>query len=73
MYTTNSWRAPIAIYGRYEWKICLGCHAESALFQTPRNDASAHKGVLDGIQSQTMSCTDCHQKAHPPREKRSSK
>lgn len=72
-YTTNSWEAPVALYGEYSWEICLGCHAQSALFKAPRNDDSAHEGVLEAVLNNEISCGECHGEAHPPREERSTK
>lgn len=70
-FTTKSWHAPIALYEPYQWAICLGCHAESNLFKAPRNDATAHEGVLEAVMKKEMGCTDCHDMAHPGPEQRS--
>ena len=71
--TLDLWEAPIALSMPYNWKICLGCHAESGLFKAPRNDAEAHDGVIAEVLKGDLTCGDCHGLAHPAREARSSK
>ncbi len=67
----SSWKAPIKLYHPYKWTICLECHANSSLFKAPRNDETAHEGVLEGVMKGEIGCTDCHQSAHPAPEERS--
>ena len=71
-FTADNWEAPIALYsGTYRWSICLQCHAESQVFQKPRNDDEAHEDVLEMVMSGEAGCTDCHETAHLPPEERS--
>jgi nitrate/TMAO reductase-like tetraheme cytochrome c subunit len=70
---TDSWQPPIRLSHPYNWKICLDCHANSALFKAPRNDPAAHDGVLGMVLKGEVTCTDCHELAHPAPEQRSIK
>jgi nitrate/TMAO reductase-like tetraheme cytochrome c subunit len=72
-YTANTWRPPIRLFHPYKWRICLGCHAASALFQTPRGDPAAHDGVLQAVVKGEMGCADCHALAHPAPAERSTR
>ncbi len=72
-YTADTWRPPIRLFHPYPWRICLGCHAESALFKAPRGDAGAHEGVLEGVAKGETGCTDCHVLAHPEPAARSTR
>lgn len=69
----DAWQPPIKLFKPYNWRICLQCHAESALFRSPRNGGEAHDGVLAGVLKGETTCGDCHGLAHPAREARSSK
>ncbi len=69
----DTWEAPIQAQQPYQWRICLGCHGNSALFKAPRENDSAHEGVIKEVLAGETACTDCHESAHPPREKRGSK
>lgn len=71
--TFDTWEPPIALPKPYNWRICLDCHAESALFEAPRGDEEAHEGVLTAVLESEMTCGDCHGLAHPERETRSTK
>lgn len=67
-FTTNTWEPPIKLYEpTYNWTICLGCHAQSQVFQ----NEESHEGVVEGILAGEVGCTDCHETAHPAREERS--
>lgn len=70
-YTSGRWQPPIHLFAPYKWRICLGCHAESARFQAPRGDASAHDGVVPAVLAGETGCTDCHGSAHPEPAERS--
>lgn len=69
----DRWEPPIALSKPYNWRICLDCHAESALFKAPREYDEAHEGVLREVLDGETTCGDCHGLAHPEREARSSK
>ncbi len=69
----GAWETPIKLYHPYQWTICLGCHANSALFKAPRAARTAHDGVLNAVLKGAAACTSCHNLAHPAREKRASK
>ncbi|MDX1583826.1 MAG: NapC/NirT family cytochrome c [Thermoanaerobaculia bacterium] len=69
----DRWEPPIELSSPYNWRICLDCHAESALFQAPRNYAEAHEGVLEEVLAGETTCVDCHVLAHPEPEERRSK
>lgn len=71
--TFGTWEPPIKLSSPYRWTICLGCHSNSARFRAPRGDATAHEGVLEGVVEGKAGCTDCHDAAHPPRERRSTR
>jgi len=70
-YTTRTYQLPIKMRHPYDFSFCLYCHASSALFQQPRKEPGAHEGVLEAVVKKEATCTDCHELAHPPREKRS--
>jgi len=70
-YSFHTYKLPIQLKYPYDLSICLNCHAESALFQRPRNDPEAHAGVLEGVMNNEISCLTCHGQAHPPGEERS--
>lgn len=72
-YTLDSWEAPVELYTPYKWSICLDCHEGAGYFNAPREDETAHEGVLELVKSGEFGCTDCHNSAHPPREERSTK
>ena len=72
-YTSGRWEPPIRLFAPYKWRICLGCHAESALFKAPRGDGSAHDGVVRAVLAGETGCTDCHAPAHPEPGERSTK
>lgn len=72
-YTSGRWQPPIRMFAPYRWRICLGCHAESARFKVPRGDGSAHEGVVRAVLAQETGCTDCHVPAHPEPGERSRK
>lgn len=72
-YTTGAWSPPIHLFRPYPWRICLGCHEQSALFKAPRGDPSAHEGILAAVGRGESGCTDCHPLAHPEGAARSTR
>ena len=70
---TGKWDTPIELRNPYNWTICLACHGNSARFRAPRGDASAHEGVLQAVLEGEMTCTMCHEMAHPAPEERNSR
>ncbi|MBI4027281.1 MAG: NapC/NirT family cytochrome c [Verrucomicrobia bacterium] len=71
--TLNTWTPPIKLPGAYPWRICLGCHGNSARFKAPRKEPAAHEGLVAEVLKGGLACTDCHPSAHPPREQRSTR
>ena len=59
---TGSYKLPIKMSKRYNFAICLDCHAESAKF----DKEAAHDGVVKETAAGKGNCLDCHDSPHPP-------
>jgi nitrate/TMAO reductase-like tetraheme cytochrome c subunit len=64
---SGRWQAPIEISKPYQFRICLNCHAGAVRFE----NQEVHEGVIDDVVNGEISCTDCHEPAHPARSERS--
>lgn len=65
-YTTGTYEEPIRYRGAYSNGSCLTCHRK-----TPRFGAVASHGTIrDRLEASTMSCLNCHGRAHPSRAAR---
>lgn len=65
-YTTQTYREPIEARVVFKNKNCLNCHADTPLFER----VSSHQTVREQLDSNAMSCLNCHGRAHPTREQR---
>jgi hypothetical protein len=65
-YTTHTYHEPIVGRVVYRNRNCLKCHDD-----TPRFDAvPSHHTVRGQLEDNTMSCLNCHGRAHPTHEQR---
>jgi cytochrome c nitrite reductase small subunit len=60
-YTTGTYSEPIEFRGTYNNQNCLDCHEETVKFQ----GVTSHGTVLERLRTSSMSCLNCHGRAHP--------
>ena len=63
-YVTGTYSYPLKLYGHYDVRACLGCHAQSEPFrgQPAHTDPDMQAALLDG----SLTCWGtCHAPAHP--------
>ncbi|MBK8207036.1 MAG: hypothetical protein IPK87_09635 [Planctomycetes bacterium] len=65
-YTTRSYEEPIKYRGVFPNDNCLKCHAPTPKFQAVPSHATVRARLADN----TLSCLNCHGRAHPSREQR---
>ena len=65
-YTTRTYDEPIEYRGRFSNDNCLKCHAGTPKFTT----VPSHTTVGERLGESTLSCLNCHGRAHPSRTAR---
>ncbi|MEH0155839.1 hypothetical protein V6R21_16965 [Limibacter armeniacum] len=67
-YVTNTYEEPIAYRGEFNYGNCLSCHENDYRFTR----VAEHEPVLSNLTSAnpTLSCLNCHGRAHPERSRR---
>lgn len=65
-YTTKTFEEPIIGRTPFKNQNCLKCHLASPRFAS----VASHKAVMKHLTASSMSCLNCHGKAHPTREQR---
>jgi nitrate/TMAO reductase-like tetraheme cytochrome c subunit len=65
-YTTRTYQEPIKFRGVFRNDNCLKCHAGTPKFEAGPNHAALAPRLADS----TLSCLNCHGRAHPTREQR---
>jgi hypothetical protein len=65
-YTTGTYHEPIVYRGVYNNQNCLNCHDDTRKFDA----VQSHKTVRGQLDSNVMSCLNCHGQAHPTRAQR---
>ncbi|TRX60137.1 hypothetical protein FNH22_08800 [Fulvivirga sp. M361] len=67
-YVTGTYSEPIVFRGEFDSQNCLNCHQGTPSFE----NLKAHEPVVLNLEKETstISCTNCHGKAHPTRAQR---
>lgn len=65
-YTTMIYEEPIKLRGRFDNANCIKCHAGMPKFEA----GVSHRTVRDLLNDSSMSCLNCHGRAHPSRAAR---
>ncbi len=65
-YTTQSYVEPIKLRGRFDNDNCLKCHQGAPRFEA----VASHHTVQALLHDSSMSCLNCHGRAHPTRAQR---
>ena len=65
-YTTNTYDEPIEYRGRFPNDNCLKCHEGTPKFEA----VQSHHTVQGRLDLSTLSCLNCHGRAHPSRSAR---
>lgn len=65
-YTTATYHEPIEYRGRFPNDNCLKCHAGTPKFAA----VQSHKTVSERLGESSLSCLNCHGRAHPSRTAR---
>ncbi len=67
-YITNTYEEPIVYRGEFNSMNCMSCHAGTPNFES----LSVHEPVVANLakEESTISCTNCHGRAHPTRAQR---
>lgn len=65
-YTTATYEEPIKFRGVFHNDNCLKCHAGTPIFER----VPSHNAVRARLTDSSLSCLNCHGRAHPTREQR---
>jgi len=65
-YTSRTYSEPIKFRGHYNNHNCLHCHNETRNFE----GVKSHQAVRALLTDSSVSCLNCHGRAHPSREQR---
>jgi cytochrome c nitrite reductase small subunit len=65
-YTTATYTEPIVYRGRFPNHNCLKCHDGTPKFEA----VQSHQTVRGHLDDDTLSCLNCHGRAHPTRSAR---
>lgn len=65
-YTTNTYEEPIKYRGRFHNDNCMKCHEGTPKFEA----VQSHQTVRERLNESTLSCLNCHGRAHPSRSAR---
>lgn len=65
-YTTMTYEEPIKYRGIFHNDNCLKCHAGTPIFER----VPSHNAVRPRLTESSLSCLNCHGRAHPTREQR---
>jgi hypothetical protein len=65
-YTTSTYEEPIVFRGRFNNGNCLKCHDGTPKFVA----VQSHQSVGNRLKESSLSCTNCHGRAHPTRSAR---
>ena len=65
-YTTRTYDEPIKFKGRFHNDNCLKCHAGTPEWE----GVKSHQTVRARLEESSLSCLNCHGRAHPTRSAR---
>ena len=65
-YITNTFEEPIEYKGEFNNANCMGCHEATGKFQAVK----MHTPIMDQFHDNSVSCLNCHGRAHPTRLQR---
>lgn len=65
-YTTGTYEEPIKFRGIFHNDNCLKCHSGTPVFER----VSSHAAVRAQLDDSSLSCLNCHGRAHPTRDQR---
>ena len=65
-YTTSTYEEPIKFKGRFHNDNCLKCHSGTQKFES----VQSHQTVRARLEESSLSCLNCHGRAHPTRAAR---
>lgn len=65
-YTSRTYSEPIKYRGHYNNNNCLHCHGGAKRFESVKS----HQSVKELLADSSVSCLNCHGRAHPSREQR---
>ncbi len=65
-YITKTYKEPIVYRGEFKNSNCLSCHEGTAKFVA----VEMHAPILDQFEDESVSCLNCHGRAHPTRLQR---
>jgi nitrate/TMAO reductase-like tetraheme cytochrome c subunit len=65
-YTTGTYHEPIVYRGTFPNGNCLGCHDGTTAFES----GTSHQTIRAKLESDAVSCLNCHGRAHPTRAAR---
>ncbi|MDW7693183.1 hypothetical protein R9C00_09355 [Flammeovirgaceae bacterium SG7u.111] len=67
-YITGTYQEPIKFRGEFNSMNCMGCHSGTPVFE----NVHEHQPVKENLASDnpTLSCLNCHGRAHPERSRR---